>query len=148
VIVAQLAGACWLIDIFALKPETFNCLGLTHFVTRSSRGRFVVGRKTQRARLRKKLKELGVRLDILRTRGGRAMMEYVQQPRGHFQYFGVSRNSRSLRQYLYASRRRRTPKQKRRQEQHLKGLSRTFSNALWMGSYLLKSRATSLASSI
>jgi RNA-directed DNA polymerase len=34
------------------------------------------------------------------------MMEYVQQHlRGHFQYFGVSGNSRSLRQYLYASRR-------------------------------------------
>ena len=88
------------------RPETFNFLGLTHFVTRSRRGRFVVGRKTQRERLRKKLKELGVRLDILRTHGGRAMMEYVQQHlRGHFQYFGVSGNSRSLRQYLYASRR-------------------------------------------
>jgi len=88
------------------RPETFNFLGLTHFVTRSRRGRFVVGRKTQRERPRKKLKELGVRLDILRTHGGRAMMEYVQQHlRGHFQYFGVSGNSRSLRQYLYASRR-------------------------------------------
>jgi RNA-directed DNA polymerase len=88
------------------RPETFNFLGLTHFVTRSRRGRFVVGRKTQRERLRKKLKELSVRLDILRTHGGRAMMEYVQQHlRGHFQYFGVSGNSRSLRQYLYASRR-------------------------------------------
>jgi RNA-directed DNA polymerase len=62
------------------RPETFNCLGLTHFVTRSRRGRFVVGRKTQRERLRKKLKELSVRLDILRTHGGRAMMEYVQRP--------------------------------------------------------------------
>jgi RNA-directed DNA polymerase len=88
------------------RPETFNFLGLTHFATRSRRGRFVVGRKTQRERLCKKLKELSVRLDILRTHGGRAMMEYVQQHlRGHFQYFGVSGNSRSLRQYLYASRR-------------------------------------------
>lgn len=87
------------------RPETFNFLGFTHFVTRSRRGRFVVGRKTQRERLRKKLKELSVRLNILRARGGRAMMEYVQQHlRGHFQYFGVSGNSRSLRQYLYASR--------------------------------------------
>jgi hypothetical protein len=88
------------------RPETFNFLGFTHFVARSRRGRFVVGRKTQRERMRKKLKELRVRLDILRTHGGRAMMEYVQQHlRGHFQYFGVSGNSRSLRQYLYASRR-------------------------------------------
>jgi RNA-directed DNA polymerase len=88
------------------RPETFNFLGLTHFVTRSRRGRFVVGRKTQRERLRKKLKELSVRLDILRTHGGRAMMEYVQQHlRGHFQYFGVSGNIRGLQRYLYASRR-------------------------------------------
>ena len=86
------------------RPETFNFLGLTHFVTRSRRGRFVVGRKTQRERLRKKLKELSVRLDILRTHGGRAMMEYVQQHlRGHFQYFGVSGNIRGLQRYLYAS---------------------------------------------
>jgi hypothetical protein len=34
------------------------------------------------------------------------MMEYVQQHlRGTFQYFGASGNSRSLRQYLNASRR-------------------------------------------
>ena len=88
------------------RPETFNFLGFSHFVTRSRRGHFVVGRKTQRERLRKKLKELSVRLDILRTHGGRAMMEYVQQHlRGHFQYFGVSGNTRSLRQYaLYSHR--------------------------------------------
>jgi RNA-directed DNA polymerase len=86
------------------RPGTFDFLGFTHFVTRGRRGRFVVGRKTQRERLRRKLKELSVRLGILRTHGGRAMLEYVQQHlRGHFQYFGVSGNSRSLRQYLHAS---------------------------------------------
>jgi RNA-directed DNA polymerase len=86
------------------RPETFNFLGFTHFVTRSRRGRFMVGRKTQRERLRKKLKELSVRLDILRAHGGRAMMGYVQQHlRGHFQYFGVSGNIRSLQHYLYFS---------------------------------------------
>ena len=88
------------------RPETFSFLGLTHFVARSRRGRFVVGRKTQRERIRKKLKELSVRLDRLRTQGGRAMMEHVQQHlRGHLQYFGVSGNSRSLRQYVFRTRR-------------------------------------------
>jgi group II intron reverse transcriptase/maturase len=87
------------------RPETFNFLGFTHFVTRSRSGWFVVGRKTQRERIRKKLKELSVRLAIMRTHGGRAMMEYVQQHlRGHIQYFGVSGNTRSLRQYLLGSR--------------------------------------------
>jgi hypothetical protein len=34
------------------RPQTFNVLGLTHFVGRSSGGRFVVGRRTQHERAR------------------------------------------------------------------------------------------------
>jgi RNA-directed DNA polymerase len=88
------------------RPETFNFLGLTHFVTRSRRGRFVVGRKTQRERLQKKLKALGVRLAILRTHGGRSMMDYVRRHlQGHIQYFGVSGNIRAVRSYIHSSER-------------------------------------------
>jgi len=84
------------------RPQTFNFLGITHFVGRSRSGRFVVGRKTQGERVRKKLKALSGCLAALRTLGGKAMLEYVRRHlQGHIQYFGVSGNSRSLKQYRY-----------------------------------------------
>jgi RNA-directed DNA polymerase len=84
------------------RPQTFSFLGFTHFVGRSRSGRFVVGRKTQGERTRKKLTALSGRLAALRTLGGKAMLEYVRRHlQGHIQYFGVSGNSRSLRQYVY-----------------------------------------------
>ena len=51
------------------RPQTFNFLGFTHFVGRSRSGRFVVGRKTQGERIRKKLRALNGRLAELRTLG-------------------------------------------------------------------------------
>ena len=61
-----------------------------------------MGRKTQGERVRKKLKALSGRLAALRTLGGKAMLEYVRRHlQGHIQYFGVSGNSRSLKQYGY-----------------------------------------------
>ena len=84
------------------RPQTFNFLGITHFVGRSRSGRFVVGRKTQGERVRKKLKALSGCLAALRTLGGKAMLEYVRRHlQGHIQYFGVSGNMRSLKQYGY-----------------------------------------------
>ena len=84
------------------RPQTFNFLGLTHFVGRTRSGRFVAGHLTQGERIRKKLKALNVRLAALRTQGGKAMGAYVSRHlQGHIQYFGVSGNSRSLQQYVY-----------------------------------------------
>ena len=86
------------------KVATFNFLGFTHFVGRSRRGCFMVGRKTQKERMTKKLKAFGERLKRLRTEGGKAMMQYARQHlRGHLAYYAVSGNSRSLRQYFYAA---------------------------------------------
>ena len=84
------------------RPQTFNFLGLTHFVGRTRSGRFVVGHQTQGERIRKKLKALNLRLAALRTHGGKAMVAYVRRHlQGHIQYFGVSGNSRSLQEYVY-----------------------------------------------
>jgi RNA-directed DNA polymerase len=84
------------------RPQTFNFLGLTHFVGCTRSGRFVVGHQTQGERIRKKLKALNVRLAAMRTHGGKVMVAYVRRHlQGHIQYFGVSGNSRSLQQYVY-----------------------------------------------
>lgn len=84
------------------EARTFNLLGFTHYVTRSRKGRFVVGRKTEGKRLRNKLKQLNVKLRKMRTEGGRAMVAYLRRHlRGHIQYYGVSGNSRAVARYVY-----------------------------------------------
>ena len=84
------------------RPATFSFLGLTHYVGTSRKGHFIVGRKTEGKRVSKKLKELGLKLQRLRTEGGKAMVQYVRQHlQGHFNYFGVSGNSRSINAYGY-----------------------------------------------
>ena len=87
-------------------PRTFSFLGFTHYVGRSRRGRFVVGRKSDARRTAKKLKALNTRLRALRTEGGNAMVAFlVRHLHGHIQYYGVSGNSRWLSSYVYFAQR-------------------------------------------
>jgi group II intron reverse transcriptase/maturase len=86
----------------AQGPRTFSFLGFSHYVGRSRRGRFVVGRRTDAKRVRKKLKQLSERLRGLRSQGGQAMVTYLSRHlRGHIQYYGVSGNSRGVASYVY-----------------------------------------------
>ncbi len=79
-------------------------LGLTHYVSCSRRGRFVVGRKTERKRFNGKLKHLNERLCRLRMAGGKAMMDYVRRHlEGHIRYYGVNGNYRVLSRYVKAA---------------------------------------------
>jgi hypothetical protein len=53
-------------------------------------------------RTRKKLKELSQKLKALRVEGGAKMVQYVQRHLlGHFGYYGISGNSRSMGEYSY-----------------------------------------------
>ena len=89
------------------KAATFNFLGFTHFIDKTRKGGFKLGRKTEQKKLRAKLKEMNewlkaarnqfVITDIWRTL--RAKL------RGHFQYFGVSGNHRSISSFEYHSKR-------------------------------------------
>ena len=84
------------------RPKIFNFLGFTHYVNRSRRGYFVVGRRTERKRFQRKLQELSERLRALRVRGGTAMLCYFRQHmQGHVRYYGVSGNYRQLAAYAY-----------------------------------------------
>lgn len=83
------------------RSRTFNFLGFTHYIAVRC-GKARLRRKTQRERMRKKLKALGARLQALLNAGTRAMQDYVlAHVRGHIQYYGVRSNSRSLSIYLY-----------------------------------------------
>lgn len=81
-------------------PETFNFLGFTHYVGKSRKGRFMVGRKTQSERMTKKLKEVNQKLANLRVHGGKDMMAYARRHLcGHLAYYAVSGNARQIRSY-------------------------------------------------
>jgi group II intron reverse transcriptase/maturase len=83
-------------------PRSFSFLGFTHYIGRSRSGRFVVGRKTDAKRMRKKLKHVSELLRSLRTQGGEAMVEFIRRHlRGHIQYYGVSGNSSGVAKYVY-----------------------------------------------
>jgi len=84
------------------RPATFNFLGFTHYVGKSRKGRFVVGRSTQRERMSKKLHEVGKKLASLRRQGGKAMMNYARRHLcGHTAYYAVSGNARQISNYAY-----------------------------------------------
>lgn len=83
------------------RPETFNFLGFTHFVSQSRRGRFKVGRATQRERMTQKLNEVSRKLAKLRTAGGKVMMDYARRHvEGHLAYYAVSGNARQIGNYV------------------------------------------------
>lgn len=89
------------------KPGTFNFLGFTHYCTKSRKGKFKVGRTTERRKLAAKVKEMN--LWLKRVRNTVNVKEWwhtlIVKMLGHYRYFGVSENSRGLRAYRYLVRR-------------------------------------------
>ena len=84
------------------KPETFNFLGFTHYCGTNGNGKFTVVRKTMRARMLKKLKEVNVELRRRRHESIDEQGRYVQALiRGHVQYYGVPFNSRAIGAFRY-----------------------------------------------
>ena len=84
------------------KPETFNFLGLTHVCGRRRRGGFKVLRRTERKRVRRKLRE--VKAELRRrmhhpvSEVGRWLASVI---RGHAQYYGVPGNSYAIQAFRY-----------------------------------------------
>lgn len=85
------------------RPETFDFLGFTHFCDRRRKdGSFVIGRQTKRggrlAKLREIKEELRARMNRSIDSNGRWLGAVL---RGHYAYYGVPRNTRSM-QVFYA----------------------------------------------
>jgi RNA-directed DNA polymerase len=82
------------------RPETFNFLGFTHYCGATRSGKFMVKRKTQATRMARKLKELRVQM---RRRWHVCVPEQhawlSQVLRGHYGYYGLIFNHRSLTQF-------------------------------------------------
>jgi RNA-directed DNA polymerase len=85
------------------KPETFDFLGLTHYcTTRKDGADFLLGRKTQRKRMKAKLREIK---ETLRRRRHTPIDEQGRwlgtMMKGYFAYFAVPTNTYLLTAFRY-----------------------------------------------
>jgi hypothetical protein len=79
------------------RPETLYFLGFTHFCTRNRKGNFKVGRKTEKSRLRRSLANLTTLMRNIRHWSLRDQRERLNQVlRGHYAYYGLAGNVRSM----------------------------------------------------
>lgn len=85
------------------EPRTFDFLGFTHYWGKSRRGHPVLCRKTSAKRMRRSLRQLNAWLQSIRNRAAAPVWWPTLQAklRGHYQYYGVSGNSRSISRYGY-----------------------------------------------
>jgi group II intron reverse transcriptase/maturase len=83
------------------KPNTFDFLGFTHFSDKTRKGGFKLGRKTSGKRLVSKCREITKWFKKIRNL--MKMKDWWKtlsaKLRGHFQYYGVSGNYRSIKAY-------------------------------------------------
>jgi group II intron reverse transcriptase/maturase len=85
------------------KPETFEFLGFTHCCGKTRKGFFTVLRRTSAKRRRAKLKTLKQDLrHRMHSRIGEVGAWLGSVVRGHYQYFGVPRNSAALASFRFA----------------------------------------------
>ena len=79
------------------KPETLYFLGFTHYCTTSRKGRFMVGRKTEKSRLRRSMNHLKDRIREAMHWKVRVQIDRINRTlRGHYNYYGMGGNYQSL----------------------------------------------------
>ena len=89
------------------KPNTFDFLGITHFIGMSRWGNFKVGRKTSKKRMRRSCVAMSRWLSTVRN--ALPLREWwkllTTKMLGHYGYYGISDNSRSIGVYNWQVRR-------------------------------------------
>jgi group II intron reverse transcriptase/maturase len=87
------------------RSMTFNFLGFTHFIDKSRAGAFKIGRRTDKKKF--KLKMTGMNTWLKDVRNLIPIKElwkiFRAKLRGHFQYYGVSENYRSIKMFYQES---------------------------------------------
>lgn len=86
----------------ALKPETFDLLGFTHYWGRSRHGRWVIKRKTAKDRFRHSL--MSIKHWCRRHRHEPLADQYnalCRKLMGYYGYYGITGNSRTLNHFRY-----------------------------------------------
>lgn len=89
------------------KPDTFDFLGFTHYCSTSRQGNFLVKHTTARSRKRRHQKEMNQWLKSVRNRLKLKVIwkQLAAKLRGHYQYYGISSNLRSLQAHYHWTRR-------------------------------------------
>ena len=90
----------------SLMSNSFDFLGFTHFWSRSRKGYWIVKRKTAKGRLSKTIKNFDKWCkENLHMKICEQHLKLTQKLRGHYNYFGITGNSRSLGLVYYRVRR-------------------------------------------
>ena len=88
------------------RPETFDFLGFTMYWRETRRGNWCLGMKTRKARVQKAISAISV---WCRRHRHQSLKEQhaalVRRISGHYRYFGVNGNMRSMQRLLYIVRR-------------------------------------------
>ena len=79
------------------RLETIYFLGFTHFCTRNRKGNFMVGHKIEKSRFRRSVQNIQTLMREIRHYSLREQVEKINQVlRGHYAYYGVGGNFKSL----------------------------------------------------
>ena len=93
------------IDRKGHQSHTFDFLGFTHYWGKSRKGNPTLRRKTSAKKFRKACKEMNMWLWEVRSTS--KLKEWWQtlrsKLRGHYQYYGISGNSRAIERYHYVT---------------------------------------------
>jgi hypothetical protein len=80
---------------------SFTFLGFRHYWTKSRKGRWMVGRKTDHKRLSRALKSIAQWCRLNRHKPRKEQHEKLTlKLRGHYAYYGISLNYRSIGEYF------------------------------------------------
>ncbi len=85
------------------KPDIFDFLGFTHYCSKSRKGNFLMKVRTNAKRKRKALKEMNLWLKKIRNKIKlkQIWVKLASKLRGHYNYYGISSNSKSINNYYY-----------------------------------------------
>ncbi|QQE81453.1 reverse transcriptase domain-containing protein [Alicyclobacillus sp. SO9] len=79
------------------KPETLYFLGFTHYCTRNRKGNFMVGRKTEKQRIKRSLSKVQETMRRIRHQSLEEQSRQINQIlRGHYAYYGMAGNLKWL----------------------------------------------------
>jgi len=79
------------------KPETVYFLGFTHFCTINRNGRFMVGRKTEKNRLKCSIKKITDKMKEMQHWPTKEQTDKINEMLcGHYNYYGMGGNLKSL----------------------------------------------------
>jgi len=83
------------------RVGTFDFLGFTHYCGKSRKGGFILGRRTSDKKFRAAMKAMNVWLKGIRNRVKLSVWWKVLKSKlaGHYQYYGISGNSRGIGEY-------------------------------------------------